>query len=68
MTTIRLVSAAFIAIAMISTPAAAHENSKAGRQIVLKGSANAYSTTDRWIYSDTQPDGVCDHGDNPAIC
>ena len=80
MTTIRLLSAASIAIAMLSTPAAAHENSIAGRHVMLKGNANAYSTTDRWIYSHTriagesdtapqnQPGGICDHGDNPAIC
>ena len=41
MTTIRLLSAASIAIAMLSTPAAAHENSIAGRHVVLKGNANA---------------------------
>ena len=80
MTTIKLLSAASIVIAMLTTPAAAHENSIAGRHVVLKGNTNAYSTNGRWIYghariageSDTapqnQPGGVCDHGDNPAIC
>jgi hypothetical protein len=80
MTTIKLLSAGFIAIAMLTTSAAAHENSMAGRHLVLKASASANATSGRWIYghariageSDTAPQnqsgGVCDHGDDPAIC
>ena len=80
MTTIKLLSAGLIVIAMLTTSAVAHENSIAGRHVVLKGNANAYSTTGSWIYSHTrtagesdtapqnQPGGICDHGDNPAIC
>ena len=80
MTTIKLLSAGLIAIAMLTTSARAHENSIAARHVVLKGNANANSTTGRWIYSHTriagesdtapqdQPGGVCDHGDNPAVC
>jgi hypothetical protein len=80
MTTIKLLSAGFIAIAMLTTSAAAHENSMAGRHVVLKASVSANATSGRWIYghariageSDTTPQnpsgGVCDHGDNPAIC
>jgi hypothetical protein len=80
MTTIKLMSAGLIAIAMLTTSAEAHENSIAGLQVVLKGNANAYSAPDRWIYShariagesDTAPQnqagGICHHGDNPAVC
>ncbi|GLR84264.1 hypothetical protein [Bradyrhizobium iriomotense] len=80
MTTIKLLSAASIVIATLTTPAAAHENAMAARHVALKSNTNAYSTTDRWIYGhariagesdtalQTQPGGVCDHGDNPAIC
>ncbi len=80
MTTIKLLSAGLIVIVMLTTSAVAHENSIAGRHVALKGNANAYSTTGRWIYghtriageSDTapqnQPGGICDHGDNPAVC
>lgn len=80
MTTIRLLSAAIIAVATLSTPAAAHENSMAGRHVVLKGNASAYSTNGGWIYGHSriawesntapqnQPGGICDHGDNPAVC
>ena len=80
MTTIKLLSAGLFAIAMLTTSAVAHENSMARRHVVLKGDASANSTTGRWIYSNThiagesntapqnQPGGVCDYGDNPAIC
>lgn len=80
MTTIKLLSAGLIAIAVLTTSAVAHENSIAGRHVVLNGNASAYSPTGRWIYSHTriaresntapqnQPGGICDHGDNPAIC
>ena len=80
MTAIKLLSAGFIAIAVLTTSAAAHENSTAGRHVVLKGNASNYSTTGRWIYShphiaresytapQDQPGGVCDDGDNPAVC
>jgi hypothetical protein len=80
MTTIKLLSAGLIAIAMLTTSAVAHENSVAGRHVLLKANASANSTTDPRIYSHTriaaesntapqnQPGGVCDHGDNPAIC
>ena len=80
MTTIKFLSAGLIAIAMLTTPAAAHEHSIVGRHVVLKANASANSSTGRWIYSRTsiagesstapqnQPGGVCDNGDNPAIC
>ena len=80
MTTIKLLSAGFIAIAMLTTSAGAHENSMAGRYVVLKADASANASAGRWIFShnrivgesDTAPQnqsgGVCDHGDNPAIC
>ena len=80
MTTIKFLSAGLIAIATLTTPAVAHENSIAGRHVVLKSNASANSSTGRWIYSRTsvaeesnkaphnQPGGVCDNGDNPAIC
>ena len=80
MTTIKLLSAGLIAIAMLTTSAVAHENSMAGRYVLPKANASANSTPDAWIYSHTriagesktapqnQPGGVCDHGDNPAIC
>ncbi|MCC8953235.1 hypothetical protein H8B02_07070 [Bradyrhizobium sp. Pear77] len=80
MTTIKLLSAGLIAIAMLTTSAVAHENSMAGRHVALKGNASAYSTTGHLIYGHTriawesstarqhQPGGVCDYADNPAIC
>ena len=80
MTTTKLLSAGLIAIATLTTSAGAHENSLAGRYVVQEGNASAYSTTGRRIYSHTriagesntapqnQPGGVCDHGDNPAVC
>ncbi len=80
MTAIKHLSAGLIAITMLTTSAVAHENSIAERHVVLKGNASAYSTTGRWIYSHTriagesntapqnQPGGICDHGDNPAVC
>jgi len=84
MTIINLLPAGLIVIAMLTTSAVAHENfiaGRHGRHVVLKGNTNAYSTTGRrWIYSPTridgesgtaprnQPGGICDHGDNPAIC
>ena len=80
MATIKLWSAGLIAIAMLTTSAGAHENALAGRHVTLKGNASANSATGRWIYGDTriagksdtapqdQLGGVCDHGDNPAIC
>jgi|KBSMisStaDraftv2_1062788.scaffolds.fasta_scaffold1298115_2 hypothetical protein len=80
MTTIKLLSAGFIAIAMLTTSAAAHATSMTGRHAVLEVSASANASSARWIYghariageSDSAPQnqsgGVCDHGDNPAIC
>lgn len=80
MTTIKFLSAGLIAIATLTTPAVAHENSIAGRHLVLKSNASPNSATGRWIYRRTgtteeshtapqnQPGGVCDNGDNPAIC
>ena len=80
MITIKFLSAGFIAIAMLTTSAVAHENSMAGRHVVLKDDASANASTGRWIYSHNriagesntaprdQPGGACDHGDNPTIC
>ena len=80
MTTIKYLSAGLIAIAMLTTSAVAPENSIAVRQAVLKGNASGNSFTGRWIYGRTsvpgesstapqnEPGGVCDNGDNPAIC
>jgi hypothetical protein len=80
MTTIKHISAGLIALAMFTTSAVAHENSLAERHVVLRGNASAHSSTGRSIYSQIriagetntaprdQPGGICDHGDNPAVC
>ena len=80
MTTIKLLSAGLIAIAALTTSAEAHEKFIAAQHIVLKGDASANPATRPWIFShvriagesskapQTQPGGVCDFGDNPAIC
>jgi hypothetical protein len=80
MTTIKLLSAGLIAIVALTTSAGAHEKFIAAPHIVPKGDASANSATRPWIFShariagesntapQTQPGGVCDVGDNPAIC
>lgn len=83
MTIIKILSAGLIAVAMVATPAVAHENSVAEQYVVLKGNAGAAFSTRR-IYGHAritaphvgglgtsahdEPGGVCDHGDNPMIC
>jgi hypothetical protein len=83
MTPFKLLSAALIAVAMLTTSTMAHEASAAERYVVRKHQASA-APADHWLYSHArmpapaaaesdlsppdQPDGVCDVGDNPRIC
>jgi hypothetical protein len=83
MTPIKFFSAGLIAVAMLTTSAAAHETSSAERYVARTHHASS-APADHWLYSyarmpapaaaksdpspQTQPGGVCDAGDNPRIC
>jgi len=83
MTAIKFLSAGLIAAAMFTTPADAHGNFLARRDVIVKGNASAFSTG-RWADSYAriptphvgefamppygQPGGICDSGDNGRIC
>jgi hypothetical protein len=80
MTTIKLLSAGLIAIAMFATPAMARESGVASRHVAEKANASAFPTA-RFLDGHVgipaprvgalraPPDGEnCDVGDNPRIC
>ena len=81
MTVIKFLSAGLIAAAMFTTPADAHGNFLARRDVIVKGNASAFSIG-RWAHARIptphvgefamppygQPGGICDSGDNGRIC
>ena len=83
MTPFKLFSAGLIAVAMLTTSAAAHETSAANRYVAGKHHASA-APADHWLHSyarmpapaaaesdlspQNQPGGVCDASDNPRVC
>jgi hypothetical protein len=83
MTPIKLISAGLIAVAILTTSAAAHETSAAERY-VARTHYTSSTPADHWLDSyarmpapaaaksdlslQNQPGGVCDAGDNPRIC
>ena len=83
MTLARRLTVALTAIFVVASPAATRASSDADREVVPKYSREAAHDV-KGIYRNTndaapaarsfiaplpdQPSGVCDHGDNPAIC
>lgn len=81
MSRIKQVAAALTALAMLTTPAMAHETPAAGPSAFVKGHATVgshgssgpprmaapYFGESEALPRD-QPGGVCDHGDNAMIC
>jgi hypothetical protein len=82
MTTNKLLSTGLIAIAMLTTPAAARDNIAAGRRVIIRGAPHYISISapaGRWIIWNGipiwfgpsvrgVPGHICDDGDNERIC
>ncbi|MHC2518917.1 hypothetical protein ACVMHW_004799 [Bradyrhizobium diazoefficiens] len=83
MIAIRLLSAGLIVTAVLMTPTVAHENHVAQRYVAprtdesidsrgraIEGHARATGPLIRGfgISAFDAPGGICDHGDNPAVC
>ena len=82
MTTIKLLSTGWIAIAMLTTSAVARENFAAGRRVIIRGAPSYMGNSapaGRWIIWQGipiwfgpsvrgVPGHICDFGNNPMIC
>jgi hypothetical protein len=83
MSLFKLFSAGLIAVAVFTTPTVAKETSAAKRYLAQKQHASGPpadyrpyshapmmgpSGAEFGLSNQAQPDGVCDHGDDPQIC